>query len=53
VLETAWRVMDRARDLIEQRIASGELEKVAEQALANAGGSSGAAPASSASIPDR
>ncbi len=51
VLETTWTVMDRARDLVEQRLESGELEKVVEQALATAGSSSGAAPASSGSTP--
>jgi hypothetical protein len=49
VLATTWNVMDRARDLVEQRLASGELEKVVERALATAGSSSGAAPESSAS----
>ena len=60
VLETAWRVLDRARDVIEQRIDSGELDRVAEQALArlpdgqaNASGLSGSAPASPGSSPDR
>jgi len=51
VLQTTWNVMDKARDLIEQRIESGELEKVVERALANAGSSSGAAPASLESTP--
>ena len=51
VLQTTWNVMDRARDLIEQRIESGELEKVVERALASAGSSSGAAPESSGSTP--
>ncbi len=46
VLATTWRVMDRARDLIEARIESVNIEKVVEQALASAGTSSGAAPAS-------
>jgi len=53
VLETTWKVMDRARDLIEARLESGELDRMVEQALANASGSSGSAPASSASSPDR
>jgi hypothetical protein len=52
VLETTWRVMDKARDVIEARLESVNVEKVVEQALATAGTSSGAAPASSASIPD-
>ncbi len=53
VLETTRGAMERARDLIEQRIESGEIEKIAEQALARLNGSSGAAPASSASTPAR
>ena len=53
VLETTWKVMDKARDLIEARLESGELDRVVEQALASAGGSSGSAPASPASSPDR
>jgi len=52
VLGAVQQVMDRARDLIEQRIAAGELEKVVERALASAGSSSGAAPESPASSPD-
>lgn len=51
VLDTTWDVMERARDLVEQRLASGELEKVVERALRTAGSSSGAAPASSESTP--
>lgn len=53
VLETTWRVMDRARDLVEQRIESGELEQIAEQALSNQAGAgtlSGSSQASSESI---
>jgi len=53
VIATTWKVMERARDLVEQRIETGELERIAEQALAKAGGSSGGARESSASIPDR
>ena len=49
VLEKTWAVMDRARDVVEARLGSGEIEKAVEQALANAGASSGAVPASSAS----
>lgn len=52
VLEATQKVMDKARNLIEQRINSGELERIAEQALANATHSSGDAPVSSASSPD-
>lgn len=51
VLEKTWAVMDRARDLIETRINGSEIEKVVEQALANVGNSSGAAPVSPASSP--
>jgi biotin synthase-related radical SAM superfamily protein len=52
VLEKTWAVMDRARDVIEARLSDGEIEKAVEQALANVGVSSGAAPASPASSPD-
>jgi biotin synthase-related radical SAM superfamily protein len=52
VLETTWSAMEKARDLIEARLASGELEKAVAQALATAGSSSGAVPASPASTPD-
>jgi hypothetical protein len=52
VLEKTWRVMDKARDVIEARLESVNVEKVVEQALASAGTSSGDAPASSASIPE-
>lgn len=58
VLEATRRVMDKARDLIETRLESGEVERAMERALedlATAGerpsGSSGSAPASSASTP--
>jgi hypothetical protein len=57
VLEAAKRVMDKARDLIETRLESGELERAAERALAELAqqdearnASSGSAPASPASI---
>lgn len=52
VLETTWNAMDKARDLIEARLESGELDRVVERALASVGSSSGAVPASSASSPD-
>ncbi|MBN4052531.1 hypothetical protein JYT82_00290 [bacterium AH-315-K20] len=43
--------MDKARDLIEQRIESGELDRIAEDALRDhVGDSSGNSPESSASI---
>lgn len=47
VLQTASRVMDRARDLVERRIASGALEQAAEQVLRNAIDSFGSSPESS------
>ena len=58
VLEATNRVMDRARDLVEQKLSSGELERMADEALAGpaepplqvAGSSSGTPPASSESI---
>jgi hypothetical protein len=57
VLEATKRVMDKARDLIETRLESGELEQAAERALAELAqqdetqnASSGSAPASPASI---
>lgn len=52
VLKTTYAVMDRARDMIDARLDSGELDRVIEQALQTAGRSSGAALASSASTPD-
>ena len=56
VVQKTNEVMDRARDLIEQRLESPELdeqiEKVLAQELASAGASSGNVPASSASIPE-
>ncbi len=51
VLATTFKAMDRARDVIEARIDSGELDKVVEQALASAASSSGDARASPASNP--
>lgn len=61
VLEATRRVMDRARDLVEQRIEGGELDRAIDAALEELpgpravaethGSSSGAAPASSASTP--
>jgi len=52
VLVTTHRVMDKARDLVEQKIESGELDRIAEEALqGHAGSSSGSSPVSSASIP--
>ena len=55
VLDTTRRVMDKARDLVEQRIESGELDRIAEESLQShvggVGDSSGNSPGSSASIP--
>jgi len=52
VLETTWRVMDKARDLVEARLATVDAEQIVAQALATSGTSSGSAPASPASTPD-
>lgn len=50
VLEATNRVMDKARDLIEQRLQSGQLDQMVDQALlASATASSGNAPAFSES----
>jgi len=55
VLKATRDVMDKARDIVEARLESGELERAAEAALAQAqtglGSSSGSAPASPESIP--
>jgi hypothetical protein len=51
VLETTWRVMDRARDLVEARLATVDAEQIVAQALATSGTSSGSAPESPASTP--
>ncbi|HOA75208.1 MAG TPA: hypothetical protein PL151_09500 [Phycisphaerae bacterium] len=51
VLATTFKAMDRARDVIEARIDSGELDRVVEQALASAANSSGDARASPALSP--
>ena len=55
VLKATREVMDKARDIVEARLESGELEKAAERALAQLqtvpGTSSGSAPASSGSTP--
>ncbi len=52
VLETTWRVMDKARDLVEARLATVDAEQIVAQALVTSGTSSGSAPASPASTPD-
>jgi hypothetical protein len=55
VLEATNRVMEKARDMVESKLESGDLERLAEEALNNLpevhGNSSGSAPASSASTP--
>jgi len=51
VLKATREVMDRARDIVEARLDSGELEEAAEEALRTLGTSSGSAPASPASNP--
>jgi hypothetical protein len=57
VLQATRKVMDRARDLVEKKLDSGELDRLADRLLsegsegATAGSSSTSAPASSASIP--
>ena len=52
ILATTWNVMDKARDVIEAKLATVDAEALVAQALATSGNSSGAAPASSASSPD-
>lgn len=54
VLQATQKVMERARDLVEKRLDSGELDRLAERLLsegATAGGLSTSAPGSSASTP--
>ena len=51
VLQATTKVMERARDLVEKKLDSGELDRLADRLLATAGGSSGSAPESSASTP--
>ncbi len=51
ILATTWNVMDKARDVIEAKLATVDTEALVAQALATSGSSSGAAPASSASSP--
>ncbi|MGQ0626884.1 MAG: hypothetical protein ACT4PL_02145 [Phycisphaerales bacterium] len=52
VLQATTKVMERARDLVEKKLDSGELDRLADRLLATAGGSSGNALESSASTPD-
>ena len=57
VLQATRKVMDRARDLVEKKLESGELDRLADRLLSEgsgaaiAGSSSTSAPASSASTP--
>ena len=51
VLQATTKVMERARDLVERKLDSGELDRLADRLLATAGGSSGSAPESSGSTP--
>jgi hypothetical protein len=54
VLQATRKVMDRARDLVEKKLDSGELDRLADRLLsgeATAGSSSISAPESSASTP--
>ena len=52
ILETTWNVMDKARDVIEARLATVNADEVVAQALATSGGSSGSAPELPASMRD-
>ncbi len=49
ILETTWTVMDKARDVIEAKLATADADALVAQALATSGSSSGDVPASSAS----
>ncbi len=53
VLMVVRSAMDKARDVVEARLEGGEIERIVEEAIneTTSGGSSGAAPASSASTP--
>jgi len=51
ILETTWRVMDKAHEAVAARIDSGEIERAAEQLLATSSSSSGSSLASSQSSP--
>ncbi len=52
VLQATTKLMERARDLVQKKLDSGELDRLADRLLATAGGLSGSAPGSSASTPD-
>jgi hypothetical protein len=51
VLQATKKVMERARDLVEKKLDSGELDRLADRLLESAGASSGSAPASLESTP--
>jgi len=51
VLQATNKVMERARDLVEKKLNSGELDRLADRLLQTAGGSSGSVPESSAPTP--
>jgi hypothetical protein len=51
ILETTWRMIDKAEKLIAARIDSGEIERAAESLLATSSSSSGSSPASLESSP--
>lgn len=52
VLQTTWGAMDKARDVIEARLNSGELDRIVDQALKSATASFGDVPASSVLTPN-
>jgi len=52
ILETTWRMIEKAQNVIAARIDSGEIERAAEQLLATSSDSSGSSPASAASSPE-
>jgi hypothetical protein len=51
ILETTWRMIEKAQEVIAARIDSGEIERAAEQLLATSSDSSGSSPASAESSP--
>jgi len=51
ILDTTWRLMDRAQDLIAARLDSGQIERDAERVLETLSDSSGSSPESSEPIP--
>lgn len=52
VVTLAYKMMDKARDVIETKLESGDIEKEVDRILAKSAGSFGSAPASSESTPD-